>query len=77
LQTPHVNYCTMFNIVYYCIYFSSLQINNKPCEGVTKPAFILGTVTKAANRDRQHEVLLHAHKLWTKQYAHGTRHEIL
>ncbi len=26
-------------------YFSPLQVKNKPCEGVTTPAFILGPVS--------------------------------
>jgi hypothetical protein len=36
----------MYNIVSYCIYikFSPLQAKNKPHEGLTKHAFILGPV---------------------------------
>jgi hypothetical protein len=50
LKAPHVNYCALCNIVYYCIHFSPLQVKNKPCEGVSKSAFILGPVSMVVNR---------------------------
>ncbi len=45
LSTQHVNtvYCIL---LYYTVYFfSRLQVKNKPCEGVTTPAFILRPVS--------------------------------
>jgi hypothetical protein len=38
-------------IVSYCIYFSPLQVKNKPCETVTKHAFILGPVSMLENNE--------------------------
>jgi hypothetical protein len=39
----------MYIFEQYCIYFSPLQVKNKPREGVRTPAFLLGPVGKVGN----------------------------
>jgi hypothetical protein len=47
--SPQINCHTLYNIVLCCIYFSPLQVKNKPCEGFMKYAFILGPFSLVAN----------------------------
>jgi hypothetical protein len=42
-------YCTLYIIVQYCMYFSSLQVNNKPSEGVMTSAFMFGLFSMVVN----------------------------
>ncbi len=38
-----------YMIVQYCMFFSPLRVKNKPHEGVTTPAFIVGPISMVAN----------------------------
>jgi hypothetical protein len=54
-------------ILYICFlshsYFSSLQVKNIPCEGVTKHAFILGPVVLIVNNCSSHKKV-RSIKIW-------------